>query len=728
MALCIAVAAHAETMASTSGLTYQKSIELSGDWDFKPVASTPVTAKTSLPDIRKWDSINVPGNWFRQGKNISGQAWYRKRFNIGAEDLGRHVRIYFDGVDYAADVWLNGRHVGRHIGYFQQFDFDISKLVRKGGNELMVLVDSPLEDADDWSLNKRLIKGVLSHHDTRPGGAWSKRGQEMNTGGIWAPVHVEITDQLALRRVEIVPEKQSGDQWNVRTVAAIASQLPANSEVGVDVVITPDNFSGASYKFSAKSQLNSGNTNLTINNLVAKPELWWPVGHGKPNLYRMRVMVKHQGEVVAAREEVFGFREIAVSDASKLQWQVNGRRLFIRGTNYISTQWLSEMTPASYGRDLELMQQANINAIRVHAHIEAPAFYEICDRMGMLVMQDFPLQWGYSDSPEFVAEARKQAADMVHILNNHPSITSWTLHNEPPWDSPWMKEKYRNYKPSQNRQLDALLFADISALENKRVARNISATKEHVWLGWYFGEWQHYGGATTVPWITEYGAQALPDLASLQKIFDSQTLWPDSDPEWDKWAYHNFQRYETFNIAKVPMGLNIDELIRNSQAHQAKVIQLAAENYRRQRYAPVSALFQFMFNENWPSISWGVVDYWRKPKQGYEALRLAYQPVLPSIEWKKDVYAPGESVALGMWLINDTWEDLSQLQYIVIAFRDQERFYTNTLPAQVAADSAVRLNELRLERMEKGDYLVTTEVRRADGSVLGSNRYNFSVR
>ena len=728
LVLCIYTSAQAEPEVSTSGLsTYQQRIELGGIWDFLPAPSKPVSAKTPLPNARKWDSIAVPDNWYRQGKNISGQAWYRKRFNIKPEHAGRHVRLYFEGVDYIAHVWLNGQYVGRHVGYFQPFDFDISKLVKAGGNELVVLVDSPLENPEDWSLNKRLIKGVLSHHDTRPGGAWSSRGQEMNTGGIWAPVYIEITDQLALRGVEIVPQKQPGNNWNVQALASITSQLPANSEVTIDLAITPENFSGVSYKFTALSKLNNGNTNLTINNLVANPELWWPAGHGKPNLYRMRVMVKHQDQVVAAREEVFGFREISVLDEAKLQWQVNGRRLFIRGTNYISSQFLAEMTPMRYGRDIDLMQQANINAIRVHGHIEAPAFYDICDRKGMLVMQDFPLQWGYTDDKEFVAEARKQAADMVHMLNNHPAITSWTLHNEPPWDSPWMKEKYPNYKPGQNKELDALLFADVSAIEKKRVVRNISATGEHVWLGWYFGEWQHYGGPTNVPWITEYGAQALPNLTSLQKIFNEQELWPDNGKEWDKWTFHNFQRHETFDIAKVPMGGNIEEFIRNSQAHQAKVIQLAAENYRRQRYAPVSAIFQFMFNENWPSINWGVVDYWRQPKQGYEALRMAYQPVLPSIEWKKDVYTPGESVALGIWLINDTWENLGQLQYKVLVYRNNEVFFSKTMPAEITADSGIRLNELKLEHMAKGSYEVQAEVFRNDGTSLGSNRYTFMV-
>jgi beta-mannosidase len=548
----------------------------------------------------------------------------------------------------------------------------------------------------------------------------------MNTGGIWAPVAIEITDHVAIRGLEVVPHKK-GNDWQVDATVAIASKLPDDSTVSVDVSIQPENFNGSSHAFHVQRKLAGGDQTINMSSMMSKPELWWPAGHGKPSLYRMRLSVKHKGQVLAQRKAVFGFREITV-DPATLQWHVNGHRLFIRGTNYISSQWLAEMTPQRYAHDIDLMQQVHINAVRVHAHIEAQAFYDLCDRKGMLVMQDFPLQWGYRDDEAFIVEARSQAADMVHLLNNHAATASWTLHNEPPWDAPWMKDKYPDYRPEQNHALDDKLFADVSALEKHRVVRKLSATQEHVWLGWYFGEWQYYGGKTDAPWITEYGAQALPSLPSLKRIFTPQELWPDNDREWEKWAFHNFQRNETFNIAKVAMGDDIAEFIGNSQRHQAQVIQLAAESYRRQRYTPVAAIFQFMFNEDWPSISWGVVDYWRQPKLGYEALKLAYQPVLPSIEWKKDRYTPGETATLGLWLINDTWENLGQLQYTVTVLRDGKPVLSRSLPAEVVADGGYKLDDLQLQQLVAGNYLVEAKVARHNGSVLGLNRYIFSVR
>ena len=134
----------------------------------------------------------------------------------------------------------------------------------------------------------------------------------------------------------------------------------------------------------------------------------------------------------------------------------------------------------------------------------------------------------------------------------------------------------------------------------------------HGW-GWYSGNWQDYGKPTHEAFITEFGAQALPDLAGLRKIFGEENMWPDTDEKWALWDYHNSQKHETFDLARVSMGASPEESIRNTQEYQTQLVQFAAEAYRRQRFQPVSAIFQFMFVEDWPSVNWGIVDYWRTP-------------------------------------------------------------------------------------------------------------------
>ena len=714
-------------------------IDLAGSWQFQPTTLASVNPKSTPREGEAWQAIHVPDNWYRQEKDISGYAWYQRQFDIHPALAGKQIRLVFDGVDYTADVWLNGKYLGHHEGYSQSFDFDVTDHVHKGKNELRVLVNSPLEKSQDWSLHKRLLKGIFSHHDTRPGGAWSERGQEQNTGGIWAPVRLEISDGIAIRRVKVTPQKQEGDAWNVHSEIALdirhgkdsampgsAGSKPELSEFQVEATVTPENFNGKPQTFRQERKIEAGQSTLFLDIPISQPQLWWPAGHGKPNLYRLKLTITQAGKVIDQRDSVFGFRQVQM-DAPTEQWLVNGRRLFVRGTNYISSQWLAEMTPQRYERDIGLIKNANMNAIRVHAHIEAPAFYEACDRNGMLVLQDYMLQWGYSDDETFTREARRQAADMVNALANHPSIAVWSLHNEPPWDSPWMKDKYQGYNPDQNRMLDDVLYQDIAALDTSRIVRKVSTTKEHPWIGWYFGQWQEFAAPAAAPWVTEFGAQALPSLAGLKKIFKPEALWPDTEEKWKLWEFHNFQRHETFDIARVQQGSTIQEFIANTQAYQAKLTQFAAESYRRQRYAPMTALFQFMFNEDWPSVNWGIVDYWREPKAGYEALKTAYQPVLPSIEWSRESYQPGEVATVWLWVINDLWQSFPQSQYQVSVVKNGRVVTNKAIKLDIAEDSGRKLEALNIEQLETGEYAVRVKIVAADGKMLGQNQYIFTV-
>ncbi len=227
--------------------------------------------------------------------------------------------------------------------------------------------------------------------------------------------------------------------------------------------------------------------------------------------------------------------------------------------------------------------------------------------------------------------------------------------------------------------------------------------------------------------ITEFGAQALPNLASLRKTFSEAELWPDNDAEWSKWEYHNFQKRETFEIAKVPMGSNPQEFINNTQQYQAKLIQFAAEAYRRQRFRPVTSLFQFMFVENWPSINWGIVDYWRNAKPGYQALAIAYQPILPSIVWQKDVWNRHEVIALDLWVINDLWQKFPRAKLTYTLQAAGQILDQRTINLDIEPDSGKSVTRLRLKSLEPGSYELTVTAEDRKRNFLGRNKFRFIV-
>lgn len=713
----------------------QLNLSLNGTWQFlpDPDAKTHLTpASPVLPplDWAQSQSITVPSNWYTQGHDLSGVVWYRHRFKVDASLADQDFTLIFEGVDYAADVWLNDRYLGLHEGYFQAFRFQVSDSLKVGAeNELIVRVNSPLEEArEDWSLHKRLIKGVLSHHDARPGGAWSDRGQEKNTGGIWAPVTLHASQKLAIHQTKVTPQLKANPQQTTARVDVDLTAFEADAQtIQVKAQLLPANFEGeAGSVFAATQTVTPRDNTLTLEIPQPNPKLWWTWDHGNPNLYTLRLQFWQGDRLLDTTETRFGFRTVEWDKDAQV-FRLNGHRMFLRGTNYIPSQWLSELTSAQIQQDIDLMQGAYINSVRVHAHVTHPLFYQQADEAGILIWQDFPLQWGYQDTLAFTAEAIRQGRDMIAQLYNHPSIFTWSLHNEPPWDAFWMEYHYENYNPDQNLQLDRALYRTLRAQDPTRYLHPASVLAEHPWWGWYSFTYGRYGEPTDQPLITEFGAQALPNYASLTRLFDADTLWPETDAEWAEWQYRNFQRRETFEIAKVPIGSNPQELINNTQNYQARLHQYAAEAYRRQRYRPVSAIFQFMFCEPWPSINWGMVDYWRDPKAGYFALQQAYRPILPSIEAPADPQPVGQSFPIKLWAINDTWEDLPDMTLTYVLKQGDRIIKTDTLSFRLEADALKFLTRLEMTPSLPGDYTLFATLEDAQKHPISQNQYTFTA-
>jgi beta-mannosidase len=715
-----------------NGIAFGKHIvPLSGTWKFKPGELKGSVSAISKNDVERWKDIHVPANWYLQGYDISGIAWYSKKFTLGTEFLGKHINLNFSGVDYTAEVWLNDKYIGFHEGYFQPFSFDITKAAVFGKeNQLMVKVNSPLEKmVEDWSLHKRYIKGIFGHHDTRPGGAWSVRGQEQNTGGIWGAVDLEIHDSAVIDQVKVTPRLDlHRNSANADVQLQVGLKQTTAKPVTIQLNIKPFNFpSTLSLSKEISQTLSPGFNSVYVPITVNKPELWWPWDQGKANLYQLTINIVDNHQVIDTKTVTFGFRDVRY-DKAKNEWRINGRRMFLRGTNYIATQWLSEMTPERFAQDIALMKAANINIVRVHAHVTADDYYRQCDEAGLLNWQDFPLQWGYLDDDTFTQNAIRQARDMVNSFYNHPSIIVWSLINEPTWDATWMTTKYKHYNNLQNKELTNKLYQAIYPLDKTRYVHPYSASGEHPWLGWYSGSWLDYNQPTNISLVAEYGAQALPDINHLRKIIGEEDLWPITDQQWDRWEFHNFRRKEAFKYAKIPMGNTPAEFIRNTQEYQAKLIKLAAESYRRQRYHPVSGIFQFMFVENWPSMNWGVVDYWRLPKLGYAALKQAYQPVLPSIEWKQESYKRGEIVSFDLWAINDLPTSYPDAQITYSLRLGKTLSEMHKLTEDIPADSGRKIKTISWNNLVPGHYELVHTISDNKHNNLGVNSHEFDIK
>lgn len=474
----------------------------------------------------------IPINWFLAGLDHHGVVWFRREFRYRPQ--GEFTSLCFDGVDYFADVFLNGELLGHHTGYFNPFEFDVTKNLRSGINLLAVRVDSPYEKPgpDGWFLRKRLIKGVLNHHDCRPGGGWEPIGQSFNTGGIWNRVHIEKHGAATIEHLLLRADMDTQPP-TLHAELKIQNRSPKRS-AQLEVRCNPDNFRGKSQTAKFTIELPEGESIHSVNMPVFNVHLWQPWDRGFPNLYRITASFRTGNDKVTC-SSLFGFRTVRVEP--RFHWFINGYPYFLRGSNYLPSQWLSETLSSKaanakerpfgssagrdfYNRDVGLAKQANLNILRVHAHILPPEFHEACDRAGILVWQDFPFQWGYSDEPEFHAEAEQQIQAMVTGWYNHPSIIAWCCHNESPWDAPWIAVQVgKRFNPLHNRALDARLVTVVQKLDPSRyVHRNSGTGDGHTYPGWYVGHWRDYINLPSAPFITEYGAQGLPAIQSVLRM------------------------------------------------------------------------------------------------------------------------------------------------------------------------------------------------------------------
>ena len=704
------------TQATTSQSGLPSTISLNGEWEFFPNQTRCSIQKEELAH-----KITVPSNWNAQGYDIES-AVYRKFFTLAHTAEQDFYTLEFKGIDYISEISLNGQVVTWHEGYFQNFYIDITPYLHfDSPNELMVLVKSEHEKPENYSLNKTQIKGVLSHHDTRPGGAWSDRAQERNSGGIWNDVNLHISTQAKLINSPVITKKTSSRRWRLTSQLNYLGSIPEGSHLNI-TLYPLGNSSDSLHIFKSKRKASSS---FSFN--IKNPELWWPRGMGQQNRYLLNIKLVNKGTILDQYSQKIAFREVHLSKGNR--WRINGKKMFLKGTNYIGTPWLSTMSATDYQQDLGLMEEANINVVRIHAHITAPQFYELCDQRGMMIWQDFPLQWGYIESPAFEAEAKSQLKDMYTQLYSHPSIIQWSLHNEPPWDSPWMKQKYPNYQKDQNRKLDHALYQLATSLDKSRPIKMLSSGIEHPWYGWYSGTWLDYKKKSKSATVSEFGAQALPGRETLMQIFGEDALWPESDKDWQLWQYHNFQPRETFKIAKVKKGKNIGEFIRNTQTYQHDLIKLAIESYRRQAFNPVSAIFQFMFVENWPSINWGIVDHRRIPKLAYKALKTAYQDILPSAEWDKKIYSLGGNINFGLWIHNDSPSALNNIRYYAKLSKGERTLHEQSWDLNINSDKRFKMATLSMQdTITAGSYKLSLHIESANGNVLGSNYHDFIIR
>jgi len=673
--------------------TFPAEQRLSGPWDVWSVplhsdlAHTTPANPQRVPECAHLQPALYPDRpyWGAHLRALNQTAWaYQRRFDAPADGF-RRARLRFDGVDYFAAVWLNDTFLGEHEGHFAPFEFDVTDALRPGDNVLTVRVSSPWDAPNPKGSypTDHVIRGLVKGHYEHGEGVIPP---DVNPIGIWRPAWLLLDEGVSVDRIGI--RAGADGQVTLAVSARNATGQPWDGELAV--TIRADNHDGPGVTHRQSLRLAPGDNPLDLRLEVPEPRPWWPRGHGEPNLYRLNADLVANDLVVSTRGDLFGLRDVVLERSpERFLYRINGQPVYIRGSSYMPGLYLSECTPEILARDVALALNANLNLLRVHVHVSPPELYEMCDRAGLLVWQDFELNWVQDPSPAFEVRARRLQRDMIDLLGNHPSIITWACHNEPT-----MVFLRRH---NLERHPDPALYADALAQDPTRPVFISSGQLNDDWqrsgdVHSYFGAiWSHrYTDvyAQRFKLNTEFGFEA---PASLDTMKSHPQLW---------------ERLQ-----------HLEGEIEALWTYQAGLVQFHVEHLRRLRGDGCAGYIHFWLSDIVPQVGCGVLDSNRVPKGGYAALKRASQPLLPMLEHDgRQTYA--------LWVLNDTPDDYpdARLTWTITDAGHVVRLSGETR-LDVPANTGYRVGPTAWAVPPTDCALVELTLYDAGGAILSSNQY-----
>lgn len=639
-------------------------------WSMRPVESF---AQGRYPeDDTDWLPTTIPSHWQQHPalEQHVGKVVYRCHFaDYEVSDEQTRIWLRFNGIFYWWRAYLNGVDQGRHEGYFIPYEHEVTDILRRD-NTLLVEVECPDEHL---KIGKRMITGVFSH--------WDCFDPLANPGGIWLPVEVQRSGPVRLQSVRCHSESFN-DRFAQLYYSAKLDSITAGP-VLLRWTITPANFHGNPQTLEQRRTLRQGRQEISGLIKLYEPRLWWTHDLGDPNLYTITLEILHNGQVSDQTRFDFGVRRFELRN-----WipHLNGVRFFVKGNNYAPGDMrIATMTTERCAQDIRLACECNMNLLRIHAHVEHPAFYHAANRAGLLLWQDMPLQWLYS--AEALAEAQRQARAMVRLLYNHPSVAVWCMHNESLYTGSTTDESLLTQLQTCNTALVFSWNRDVLDTQLKQAAESEdqhrpvirssgevyipqvrSGTDVHMYFGWYIP----YGQLSQVErlrkyvphnirFVTEFGAQSFPNHESCLKFMPADIQAIDFDFLEER---HRFQPGVMSHWLPWREAESLEALIEMTQEYQSKVNRFYIDRLRYHKYRPTGGIVPFMFCDSFPGILWSIVDYWRQPKRSYYAMQMAYSSQYAFSLIYPRTYKIAESIDLPIYAINDAQYPVRGLRLI----------------------------------------------------------------
>jgi exo-1,4-beta-D-glucosaminidase len=651
--------------------------------------------------------------------------WFRKEFVIPASFQGKTVWLKFGGINYRANVWLNGKQIANAedaAGAWRTYEFNVTNSAQPGKtNVLAVEVFSPTEN--DLTVN---------FWDWNP----APPDKQM---GIFRDVEISSSGPVALRYPTVVSKVDSpGNLAAHLTVTALlknATQHPVrgtlrgrieNVEVSQEVDLAPSESKDVVFDPASFPQLN-----------LDHPRLWWPAPMGKPELYKLELEFEVDGQVSDVADTSFGIRKITseLNPTKGRVFSVNGKKVLIRGGGWSMDMLLRE-NQQRMQEELRYVQDMGLNTIRLEGMLEDKTFFDLADRQGILVMAGWVCcshweHWANWKPQDFVI-AEESLRDQIYRLRSHPSVLLWMngSDNPPPPDVEQMYLKVESDLLWPNPVVSSATAKQASVTGETGV--KMSGPYDYVPPGY----WQQdsvttrgvhkeceAGGCGGAYWLnteTSMGV-AVPPVESIRAMLPKEHWWPIDD--W--WNFHAgahvFGDIHLFtNALNVRYGkaTGLEDFTFKSQLMTYEGVRAMYEAYNRNKYVSTGVI-QWMLNNAWPSITWHLYDYYLRPGGGYFGAKNANESLHPLYGY--DDHA--------IWVVSSQYVDARGLKLITKVLNlDMTEKFSQVTTLDAPTDSTARILTLPDIAGLSATYFVALRLEDSAGKVVGSNFYWLSTK
>jgi len=606
---------------------------------------------------------------------VAEKDWqYSREFSVSGALL-KEERVYLvcDGLDTLGKVELNGYELGRFENMFRQYRWEVKGLLKEGNNTLVFTFDSPVQYAKEHEARFALT-GVQPWSIL--GGPYLRKAP-CHFGWDWGPMlpPMGIWKDLCLKgrsiaRLEDVHLRQRLEENKGVLMADVKLDRWGSAPLQVRMRVTAPG--GKTWEQTAPVDGSTGAVQVE----VPQPELWWPNGYGEQPLYGVAVSLLSGEHELDTRTYQIGFRTIELRRDPD-QWGegfvfwVNGVPVFAKGADWIPADSFPTRISDQYLEGLiRDSAAAHMNMLRVWGggFYEEEEFYDLCDRYGILVWQDFVFACNkYPDDEAFFQNVKVEAIENVRRLRHRASLALWCGNNEMEqgwadwgWNNP---SDYWNQrlKMAYDRMFHHLLPGIVAAEDPDRTYWPSSASSGlpfsepngqqrgdcHYWDVWH-GRKPFTAYRSQYPrFMSEFGFQSLPPFETIQAYAEEK--------DWNMTSYimeHHQRSFkgnglmisqmtDTFRMPKdFPM------LVYLSMVLQAEGIRYGVEHWRRHKDR-VGGILYWQLNDCWPVASWSSIDYFGRWKALHYAARRFFAPVLLSIE---DIE---EKAQMDVWVTSD---------------------------------------------------------------------------